>query len=63
MTPDASEVGGFLFREWSRQGPSVHVWKVSHPAPAGRGGRWGFVPSELVLGEVGSGKDLPLPGD
>ena len=43
--------------------PRVRMQKASHPAPAGRGERWGFVPPELVLCEVGGGEDLPLPGD
>ena len=63
MTPAASDVVGFLFRERSHRARPVHVQKLSHPAPAGGGGRRGFVPPELVLGEVGGGEDLPLPGD
>ena len=56
MTAAASDVmGSFVQGRGHTEAPRAHTWSVSHPAPPGRGGQRGFVPSEQALGETEEG--------
>ena len=44
-------------------GPSCACAEGESPSPSWRGRVAGLRAPELVLGEVGGGEDLPLPGD